>query len=754
MKSLSAFLFVVGLALLIATSAVRPPVPAAADAPEASFSAVRAMADIRRIARAPHPTGSAENRHVRDYLVRRLEDMGLEVRIQRADPVRSRDAGWAMGANVENIVATLPGEDRDAPVILLMSHYDSAVGSPGAADDAAGVASSLEAVRAILADDRPRQRDLVVLITDAEEQGLLGAQAFFEEHPLRERIGAIVNLETRGASGRAFMFQTGPSNGAMMKLYARAVSTPSTTSLAAFLYSILPNDTDFTHAVDAGMAGFNIAFIGEPFHYHSVTSTPATLNQASLQHMGNQALDLSRALVEADSLPAEAPDAIFSDIFGLFTLTYPGWAGWLVLTVAGGLILGLMSRTTAGARVKPLLAGAGGALGAGIVAALLGRLVLIGTGAVDDFVLGRPLLGRLGLLETALFLGGLSAALLTGRLAIKGWRGAPSREPFVVALGAVALGWALAVALQILAPAASLLLAWPTLLAALSLLARRRAGSVGAWIAAALTVVSLAWVLTLIDGIFLGVGSTLPEAVSALTLVAVVAAAPFWAGAGASRSSGPIALLALALMVAATGWLRFAPQRSPERPQFNQVLFVSDPAAGDARLVSALPDLDNWSRNVLLSGGGQISQGSEPALWLDQVDTAPVDPLETDPIEAVVARTPEGQVRVDIRAPAGVRELRLTLESDEALIGLSLEDTAIQPAAAGEATRIRWADPSGGLMLVLDEPLAPVTLRWATLSDGGPDGAPPLARRPADLAPWMASDSLVVVGEVVVRPRD
>ena len=121
MKSLSAFLFVVGLALLIATSAVRPPVPAAADAPEASFSAVRAMADIRRIARAPHPTGSAENRHVRDYLVRRLEDMGLEVRIQRADPVRSRDAGWAMGANVENIVATLPGEDRDAPVILLMS---------------------------------------------------------------------------------------------------------------------------------------------------------------------------------------------------------------------------------------------------------------------------------------------------------------------------------------------------------------------------------------------------------------------------------------------------------------------------------------------------------------------------------------------------------------------------------------------------------------------------------------------------------
>ncbi len=191
MKSLLAFLAVLGLSLLIAGAAIRPPAPVAADAPEAAFSAERAMADIRRIARAPHPTGSAENAHVRDYLVRRLEDLGLEVSIQRAEVLRARNPGWAMGANVENIIATLPGEDREAPVILLMSHYDSAPGSPGAADDAAGVASSLEAVRAILADDRPRPRDLVVLITDAEEQGLLGAQAFFEEHPLRERIGAI-----------------------------------------------------------------------------------------------------------------------------------------------------------------------------------------------------------------------------------------------------------------------------------------------------------------------------------------------------------------------------------------------------------------------------------------------------------------------------------------------------------------------------------------------------------------------------------
>lgn len=751
MKSLLTFLAVLGLSLLIAGAALQPPSPASADAADTDFSAQRAMADIRRIARAPHPTGSAENRHVRDYLVRRLEDMGLEVRIQRTEVLRAREPGWAMGATVENIVATLPGEDREAPVILLMSHYDSAVGSPGAADDAAGVASSLEAVRAILADDRPRPRDLVVLITDAEEQGLLGAQAFFADHPLRERIGAIVNLETRGASGRAFMFQTGPSNGAMMDLYAREVSTPSTTSLAAFLYSILPNDTDFTHAVEAGMAGFNIAFIGEPFHYHSVTSTPATLNQASLQHMGNQALDLTRALVEGEALPGPAPDAIFSDVFGLFTLAYPAWAGWLILVVAGALIVGHALRSSDGAsRIKPLLAGAGAGLAIAIVAALLGRLVLIGTGTIDDFVEGRPLLGRLGALEAALFLAGLAAALLIGRLAIRGWRGGSDRDATSVALGLLGLGWLLAVALQILAPAASLLLAWPVLLSSLALLARRRLGTLGAWIAGALCLLGLAWALTVIEGVFLGVGSSLPEAVCALTLVALVACAPFWAGAASTRLARPLGFAALALMLAMTGWLRFAPQTSPERPGFNQVFYVADPAAGDARLVSTLSELDDWSRAVLESGEGPIETGAVPALWLDRVDAAAVTLLPVDSVTAAVTTGAGGRQEVALTVPARVREVRLTIEGSD-VADIEVQGRAVVPAQGEDPVRIRWSAPGSQLRVSLSAPAGAV-VRWAALTDGWPEGAPAMPRRPGNLAPWSASDSLVVVGEVALRP--
>ena len=70
---------------------------------------------------------------------------------------------------------------------------------------------ALGALRAIKARG-PADRGLIVLLTDAEELNLDGARTFFSEHPLRHRVGAVVNLEARGGGGRALMFETGPGN--------------------------------------------------------------------------------------------------------------------------------------------------------------------------------------------------------------------------------------------------------------------------------------------------------------------------------------------------------------------------------------------------------------------------------------------------------------------------------------------------------------------------------------------------------------
>src|SRR3954465_15519434 len=121
---------IAGLAL--AWFSVSTPAPLAANAPPRVFSAGRAMADIRIVAKTPHPTGSPENMAVRNHLLTRLRAMGLSPRVQRA---------VSRGGPVENVLAVLPGRDRGKPALALMAHYDSVPGSPGAADDATGVAA-------------------------------------------------------------------------------------------------------------------------------------------------------------------------------------------------------------------------------------------------------------------------------------------------------------------------------------------------------------------------------------------------------------------------------------------------------------------------------------------------------------------------------------------------------------------------------------------------------------------------------------
>ena len=49
------------------------------------------------------------------------------------------------GRSYRNIIATLDGKDKDRELILLGAHYDAAWGSPGADDNASGVAVLLEA---------------------------------------------------------------------------------------------------------------------------------------------------------------------------------------------------------------------------------------------------------------------------------------------------------------------------------------------------------------------------------------------------------------------------------------------------------------------------------------------------------------------------------------------------------------------------------------------------------------------------------
>ncbi|KAK0341489.1 hypothetical protein LTR94_026158 [Friedmanniomyces endolithicus] len=329
------------LAFGVAVLTTQTPSPRPASSAQTDFSAERAMADVRRIARAPHPVGSREHLVVQSYLVERMTSLGLAPLIQSgvlSPAAAQRVDGAELALPVANIVGVLPGADPALPAVALMAHYDSVPGSPAAADDASGVAAILEAVRAIKARGGA-QRSLIVLLTDAEELNLDGARTFFSEHPLRDRIGAVVNLEARGGGGRAMMFETGPGNAETIDLYAetmrKADGGASSNALAVFVYRSMPNGTDFTIAANRGVAGVNLAFIGRPSQYHSPSSTPEALDQGSLQHMGSQALEVADALVRAEALPKATTNAVYADVFGLGVIRHQAATGWVLLLIAG-----------------------------------------------------------------------------------------------------------------------------------------------------------------------------------------------------------------------------------------------------------------------------------------------------------------------------------------------------------------------------------------------------------------------------------
>src|SRR4029434_9642495 len=101
--------------------------------------------------------------------------------------------------------------------------------------------------------------DVMVVITDGEEAGLLGAAAFVREHAWAKDVGVTLNFEARGTTGRSYMSETGPGNLDVVRVLRR-VRDVSATSLSVTVYRSLPNDTDLSEMAALGKPALNFAF--------------------------------------------------------------------------------------------------------------------------------------------------------------------------------------------------------------------------------------------------------------------------------------------------------------------------------------------------------------------------------------------------------------------------------------------------------------------------------------------------------------
>ena len=280
---------------------------------EDQFSAEATLPYLKRIASKVHPIGSLENMKVRDYLYNTLRNEGLEVRLESGYINSSWKPTYMQMAYVENIVAVLKGSDPKAKKVLIAAHYDSVFEGPGAADDGYAVACMIETAKML--KDIPRKNDIIFLITDGEEMGLLGAKYHAENNDLSD-IGIMLNFEARGNEGPGIAFEFSDNNGWLVSEMAKVSKRPIANSLSFEIYKRMPNATDYTVFKNKGVPGVNYAFIDGFSYYHNPADNIENLSMESVQHTGENMYLMAKHFANYDFVETAEGNASFFNFYG------------------------------------------------------------------------------------------------------------------------------------------------------------------------------------------------------------------------------------------------------------------------------------------------------------------------------------------------------------------------------------------------------------------------------------------------------
>ena len=675
------------LVAIASTLSMAPTAPLGADAPADVFSAARAMTHIETIAEDPRPIGSAEHAEARAYLLQQLASLGWRTEVQESVGMFDfGNDGTQKMAAVANVIATKAGSQATGTV-LLTAHYDTVAGSPGAADDGIGVGVLLETARALNTAGALRN-DVVILLTDAEEDGLHGAEAFVRERA--EGLGptVVLNHEARGASGAPITFRMSSPNGELLDVLSQA-SGASADSSAEAVAATLPNNTDFTPFVQAGLQGYDTGILADGAYYHSPLDDPAHLSAASLQQMGETTLKLTRELAGRDlAAVAEGDEEIVTTFpWGLFRypqgLEVPLAVGTLFLTAVlvwllrrrGVLTLPRVALSALASVVFLVAAGA-----AGYAVWRLALLIDPGQASAEN---GEPYVSVL--YRLAMLLAGLGVVL--GLYAIV----RPRLRAAALATGMLAVLGLVGVLLALTLPGVSgslivqpsLVVAGGAVLAALLLPRRTVAASIAYLLALAVAAMMLGPAVW--TGFDIGLGTGGPAGAAQLALFVLLAlpliefAWPYRPGLPRRRlraAAVPAVLLLLAVVLTAGGLLANREGATDARQEM--LVYSVDADTGHAYWASGRAPVSGWSRSLL----------SEPAAPLDEAFAWSGGwPLWHGPAPAANLPAPDVTVVRD-HIENRQRKLTLRLESqrDAPTLGLWID---------GDSATIRSATVAG-----------------------------------------------------------
>ena len=692
------------------------------------YSLVEAQKTLNAIAREPRPAGSAGNERARIWLKDRFSELGLEVSTQAGVGLRqanfdARRKGSISVSPYENIIAVLPGRDRASKAVALMAHVDSAPWANGASDDAAGVTALVETARILAAGPQPA-RDVVFLVTDAEELGLIGAQEFFGYHPLAKQIGAVVNVEARGSRGRAFMFQTSPDNAALIDLWAENAASPSGNSLANNVYELLPNDTDLSVSLAKGITGINAAYIDGLYDYHMPTDNISNIDPAAMRHLGDFALTTTQALAMADALPLQAGDAAYFDFFGLFVVRYPIWGGWLLVALGFA--------TLALARVQRIGVGWRQALGgtAGVAA------LLAGVGAISHFIANWaygtgmiPLRERINEMDAALW---IYVALASGAVLL-------ARPRAAMWTGAVILMLLCALAAQIWMPGASWLFDWAALIGACLLFLAARFGIQSSPVLYGSAVIGGIWGALLLAGVivtYVSVAPMTPAPVALIIPFAITLIAPVIMLFGDVRGSRLVGGGLIGLGAAGAIWFAFSASFTPRNPRPGDLFLYTDLRESKSYWATSstareLPD-------------GPVQRISPKGFNAVKWQATPATAASTPPPD--ISSGEEGEnITVSMFSANAPRTMSFMVTPSVPLFNVRVNGRKVE-MPAGKPTRLAWRAETAGARLLLQFSSAKegsLTIDYLYAVSGMPVGAPPAGGPDTD---WTLLNRTRVIG--------
>jgi hypothetical protein len=723
--------------LAFARARYSSPSPRPEDAPEAEFSAARARAALGRVLEggAPHPAGS--DAAVRARIVAELERAGYRPREQR-DFVCGAHAACAF---VTNVVAELAAPSRDA--VLVSAHYDSVPAAGGAIDDGSGVATLLEAARALKHGPAP-ERSVLFLFTDAEEDGLLGALAFAKGDPDAGRVRAVVNVDARGSRGPPVVFETSGPSGAVIPLVAQSVPRPVTSWVFLAVYHNIPNDTDFS-VLKRDALGANFALFARVADYHSALDRLDHVDAGALQQEGDGALGLLRAFARGE--PAGGGEVVWFDVLAFGVVRWP--VSWCtpIACLALALVLGAAAlrrarlAILAGVTLAPVAAALATSLGVALFAALAAA------GAAP-----APWTANAAWIEVAMSLAGVAlasaAAAFSARAGEEGlWAGVWTAFALT---GAV---------LAVFAPGASYLFVVPALVAGASGLAatlvagraphRALAPSFAAVAAPALVLIVL-W-----SPFFFFTHEAFGNAASPILALGAALATTTCAPLFASTEPGPRAIvpgaLVLASLALATG-AAVAPRYTAEWPSRVNVIHVEDGASARTLVDDVWGNVE-WGPipNAMRLALGPARVAARFPWSPEPVLQAEAPPAGLAPPRAEVRESAGQRLLVHVRSDRGARAIQLLLPPRSSARFLRVEgrEAATAESRAGRCSA-SWACRTRA-SISSSRRREPWTSPWSTRRRASPrpppasrPRAPPTQRRPSAARSrswWRASTS-------------